>query len=74
MPGPQSYCLRSLTSQSPAVLVQDNAARSTHMKPFCNTTGQNVASYSVIWVKMRPPRFLTTTAGMGNDSEKQNEK
>lgn len=47
MPTPWSYGLGSLTSQFPAVLVQDNVAQSTQIKPFCNPTGQNAASYTV---------------------------
>lgn len=47
MPGPSPYGLRSLTSQAPAVFVQDNVAQSSQMKPFCNTPGQNVANYNV---------------------------
>lgn len=43
----QVLWFKVLTSQSPAVLVQDNVAQSTQTKPFCNTTGQNVARYSV---------------------------
>lgn len=53
------------------MLVQDKVAQSIQMKPFSNTTGQNVVKYSVTFGENGD---LTTTTEMGSDSEKQNEK
>lgn len=73
MPGPSSYGLRSLRSQYPDVFIQDNVAQNAEMEPFCNTTGQTVASYSVAFGENEIVESFYHN-WMGSDSEKQNEK